>query len=284
MTGPGRMEGPMNVYDLTDVFIEKALADDDPSAYKLAFPALFDHYYTYWASPERYPEKLTAEFVAEKAELIRSRLPALEKRFVELDIALEDIEVALFVGHNVSNGHAFQHEGRFIAWIPVEAYPSQLSVDVFVSHELAHGLHYSSAPDTYFTTRVEKNLMWRQLLTEGIATLASMKVVDVDEIYALWADLIDRGQAKNWYDASQEKRQELAQFALDHFSDDFQDNAFFSMCDKGDIFRNRGGYYLGLQLLKEIADTYGFGPADLIKLNASQGQKLLREQLRKEIS
>lgn len=275
---------PMNVHDLTDVFIHKVLTDGDPSAYRSVFPALFDHYYTYWASPERYPEERTADFVAEKAELIRSRLPTIKQRFAALDITLEDIEVALFVGHNVSNGHAFQHKGKFITWIPVEAYPSLLSVDVFVSHEIAHGLHYFHAPDTYFTTKAEKNLMWRQLLTEGIATLVSMNVTDVDEVYALWADVIDRNQAQNWYTACREKRQELAQFALDHFSDAFQDNAFFSMCDAGDVFRNRSGYYLGLQLIKEIADTHGFGPVDLIKINDSQGQELLREQLGKEIS
>ena len=64
--------------------------------YNLAYPELFRHYYRFWADVDDetvFPE----DVIREKAELIRIRLPSIQKSFAQKCFS-EEVIVVLFVG------------------------------------------------------------------------------------------------------------------------------------------------------------------------------------------
>jgi hypothetical protein len=264
----------MQIIDLTQSFIDCVVRNDNQHEYESLFPALFEHYYHFWTT--RRPNfKFGEDEVLRRTKLIRERLPIIERRFADNGLPIDAVAIALFVGHDASNGHAFEHEGRFVVWIPVEAYSSTRAVDVFVAHEIAHALHYQAEPAFYFADHFEKGQMFRQLVTEGIATLVTKVVMGIEEVEALWADYLPPEKVQVWYRQCKSKEKELSGFILSHLEESDKENSLFWYSDSEDVFQNRAGYYMGLQLAERIRTKRECSLGELLTLSRAEFQEMV---------
>lgn len=265
----------MHVIDLTEYYLQHVIQQDDVALYEATFPQLFEHYYAFWAEPQTYSFR-DVEKIAFGRNLILERLPSLLERFERRSLKFVDIDIAIFVGHGTSNGHAFPLMGRWVVWLPVEAYHSPQLVDTFVSHEMAHALHYQQRPDFYFKDEKEKNQVFRQLVTEGIATLVSKEVLDASDEQALWADYLPFERVQRWYKACLEREEELLRVVAENLESSDEENRLFSFSETDNVLENRAGYYAGLVLVEHYAKQRGLTLRDLFAISKEEFWRIIR--------
>jgi len=271
----------MHIDDLTGAFIELVLESGDGSRYEATFPELFEHYFRYFCPRRDYPTALSAAEVKEKTDRLRRRIPDLERRFIQAGLGLDKIEAVLFVGQGASNGHAFPQGDGIIVWLPVETYSSDSSIDVFVTHEIVHALHYRDSPGFTFDDSQGKNHLARQLITEGLATLLTGEILCVDDTAALWADCVPRDWALNWERKRRVRLSEVAVHALPRLDSSPEDNSFFWYTgqEDEDIYRNRTGYLLGMELLRVVCRRERLATANLLRIQRPEMERFGRTAL-----
>ncbi len=196
---------------------------------------------------------------------------------------LSNIDCVLFVSQGTSNGHAFKDGKKFVVWIPIEGYETKLQTLVFITHEIVHGLHYSYSPDFYFKNVSEKLSVARQVITEGLATYLSMKILSVNEGVALWADYISKDKIKIWLQKCRQKEQELYNFVLKNFPSRSPKIELFYANDSKDIYQNRAGYFVGLQAIGQICKDRKINAMDLLKIHRKKFEKIVIEQLQSKV-
>lgn len=242
----------MNILDLTNESFSAAKKGIEK--YKQVHPALFSHYFQYWAEKEKFSNKILTETeLLLKQKLVLKNLQIIKKR-LSFDFDTRNISVVLFVGQNTSNGHAFQHNDEIIVWIPIETYSTDLQVQIFATHEIIHGIHYASVSDFLFNAPQERMHLGRQLITEGMATYYTMTIQNVDEKTALWADYLSEQKINAWYAECQQKEQVLREYCLKNFSNTSDDIELYFAKDSNDIFKYRAGYYVGVQFMKWLVE------------------------------
>lgn len=271
----------MHVIDLTERYIRHVIQQDDVLCYESAFPELFEHYYTFWAQPQLYYFRDIEEIIRRR-NLISEHLPLLSKQFEGKGLPITDIDVLLFVGHGTSNGHTFPLTSRWVVWLPIETYHSPQAVDVFVSHEIAHALHYQQQPVFYFKDKREKNLVFRQLVTEGIATFISREILGVSNEQALWADYLTADHVQRWYRDCVKYEKEIFRIAADKLDYSDPENRLFSFSETDDVLENRAGYYAGLMLIERYAKQQGLMLQDLLKISQTSFWQIIRSSLETE--
>ena len=223
-----------------------------------------------------------AEHIAqEKVALIKSRLPFLERAFTRKGFK-DKVRVVLFVGADTTNGHAFWDESiqSFVVWLPVEAYTTPLQVDVFVTHEIIHALHYTREPEFYFQDEKGKYLVGRQVITEGIATWGTQSITGKDDVTTLWADYVSPSFAERWYKRCHIQSQAMAQRILGEWNESREENEWFSMWDENDVTRYRGGYYVGLQVIKRVCGEHALDLRSLLVLEKQEVETLVLRALK----
>ncbi len=271
----------MRVTDLTKDYLEFVLQKDAPEQYENCFPELFEYYYKFWAQPQPYFFR-NADEILHRRNLILKRLPVLSEQFARLGMDFASIEIVLFVGHGTSNGHAFYLQGRWLVWLPIEGYHSLQAIDVFVSHEIAHALHYRRQPDFYFKNIQERNHLFRQLVTEGIATLTSKVVLGVSNEQALWADYLPVEAIQRWYKQCIQRENELLRTIAHKLESSDDENKLFSFSDTDDVFENRAGYYAGLILMERYLKQSGLSLQDLFRISKREFRHIIRSLLEVE--
>ena len=258
----------MIIKDLTKNYIDYILEKDSLDLYKKNMPELLEHYFKYWALESYFHKSLKTESeVKEKTEMIKSRLDFIKNKLNDFGFDTSDVEIILFVGQNCTNGHAFKKEGKFIVWLPVEAYESNKDIDIFVTHEIIHALHYTKNPDFYFDTKEEKINVGRQIITEGLATYLTSKVLNISDEKALWADFLSRDELKKWFDSCEAKKYELYDFVLKNFNSSDEDIQIFWANDPKDIYKYRSGYFVGLDLIKEFVKEENVSDKDILEID-----------------
>ncbi len=245
----------VEIRDLTDDYAKFAIESGDLQGYQETYPELFRHYLQYWGSSKTGFARLSERLLRRRSRLIRRMIGDIESLMLKSGFTLTGIEAVLFVGQRTSNGHALRDGDSWIVWLPLEAYPTALQMRVFVTHEILHALHYRESPDFYFDSMAEKRSVVRRLITEGVATWLTMRVLGIDERTALWADYIPRRKIRAWLQECKAKEHELCKFILENlFSSDPAIGVFYAK-DADDIFNYRAGYYIGLKLIKHIATS-----------------------------
>jgi len=240
----------MEIINLVPKYIDFLHGKQSRDEYIADFPELFEHYFAFWGHKD-------APFVENKstihtgASLVLDNIAHIENIFSASGISLDALRLVLFVGQNVSNGHSAYLNDKWVVWIPIELYNSKLQVDVFLTHELIHGVHYQKHPELYFATQDEKRNLGRQIVSEGVATYATMRLINVDQQTALWADFLADTEYATWCEQYNARKTELVKFAITHWNDDAKE--LFQANDKRDILRFRGGYGLGLETVGAIA-------------------------------
>lgn len=271
------------LYDITAEYATHVIERGDILRYEDAHPSLFDHYNKYWSGTSNYTEA-SNENIQRQTHLIRSRLPKIYSNLQGIGLNCDDIDMILFVGKNVSNGHVFKDNGKFIVWIPVETYHTELQADIFITHETVHALHYHYVPEFYFSSLEEKHSFSRQIITEGIATYVSMIAAQCNEQTALWADHLSHSATQQWLGQCEALEKELFRYSCNNYYLSFADNDFFSTADPNDVKRYRGGYYVGLKVIRQIAETNKYDANDLLTMNRREIEMLVHETLKKIVS
>lgn len=273
----------MHIIDLTEPYLRYVIQQDHPARYEANFPELFEHYYIFWAQLQTYSFRDSEEVVARR-DLLLERLPLLAERFERNGLKPSDIDVVIFVGHGTSNGHAFHSKGRWIVWLPIETYGSSQAVDIFSSHEIAHALHYRYQPDFYFKDKKEKNQVFRQLVTEGIATLISREILGVSDEQALWADYLPLEYVQHWYATCRKREKELFRLVADTLPYSDEQNRLFSFSPSEDVSENRAGYYVGLALIERYARRQGLALGDLLAISKEEFWQIVLSSLELELA
>lgn len=261
----------MRITDLTGEYIEKVLHEDNISSYKKVHPGLFEHYFTYWAEEKHFKPTLDETSTITQQDLILSRLSHIEKKLKDAGFDTDSIEIILFVGSNCSNGHSFKYKDSFVTWIAIESYDTIDKIDTFLTHEILHSLHYSKNPEFYFSNKEEKESLRRQLVTEGLSTYLSMKVMGITKNEALWADFLDKEIAQKWFSDCEEEKEILWKEVHEELSLDRRTSSkeLFLANNDQDVRTFRAGYYLGLSLV-ETFNIKNISLSDLLTIQKSE--------------
>lgn len=266
----------MRILDLCDQWIKHVVGAGDRVSYESTYPALFEHYYRFWAVRREDVTWPTQQQVIARRSLVCDRLRRIEDRFAALGHNLTNLEVVLFVGQGSTNGHAFCDHGVFVVWIPVEAYATSFSADVFLAHEIVHALHYTATPAWYFDNVRERHLVARVLITEGVATYLSQKLMGISEEEALWADFLSGDDRLRWMDQCQHRMAELCVELNRNFDASIPDSGLFCLRDLGDVSQSRGGYLVGSRMIRTIAERGGSSKQDLLQLDRPSMERAIR--------
>lgn len=266
----------MKIRNLVTNYLE-ASKKDNPQGYSELFSELFKHYFTLWSNEKfAFFDDMTA--IKEGERDVLDRLEFIREKLEKSKIPIDDLGLVLFVGQNVSNGHSAKLDGKWWTWIPVEAYRSAFQVDVFLTHEVLHAVQYHAHPELYFETKAEKNLVSRQIITEGFATFASMQIMNLSKKEALWADILSEEEYGLWIGQYEERKHEVLDFVLENWNGDAGE--IFQAGDKNDLFRFRVGYLLALEAYESISENFSL--PDLLEKNGGELDALLFNEIKKE--
>ncbi len=209
---------------------------------------------------------LTEKEVATRSSFILNELPDIEKKFTASGLNISNLDIVLFVGQDTSNGHAFKDDGKMVVWIPIESYVTSILARVFITHEIIHALHYIKSPDYYTENHEDLRRMSRELLTEGLATYLTAKILNIDNLTALWADYLPDDQAKAWLDECERRETELFKYIFDNYDQNAPNIRLFQAADPDDILKFRSGYYAGMQIVERIGRDMGIRPVELLDI------------------
>ena len=216
---------------------------------------------------------------AEETTTGRSRmlrhLASAEEYLHNAGFSTEHLRTLLMVGTHAANGHAYLDRKGAVAWFAIECFHGKMDTKVFTMHELIHALHYEARPEFAFTTIKKKNLVWRQLITEGIATYLTKHLLNITDEAALWADAIRAKQIQRWMAACRIAEKELFRLVGDTFESSDPSIALFSAANPEDIFSYRAGYYVGLTTIESIASENNFSVYDLLHLPSQDLKRLV---------
>ena len=168
-------------------------------------------------------------------------------------------DIIVIVGSGSSNGHAFRTGESFASWVDVLALPTADQIRVFVTHELAHALHYTVNPSLYHSPATF-HTVFRKLWTEGVATYLTMRTLACTAEKALWADFLSPEELERWMAACSQNEKELwAELKKQAWQADTGDR-FFCVDQRRPLEEWRTGYFCGLKLASLVATKVGIAP------------------------
>ena len=243
---------------------------------------IIQHYARFWAGENFVPLPLSEEELTAHRALLLRHLAIAEELLQARQFPIGSVTAALIVGNDSANGHAFLDDNNVIAWFAIESFKSELQAKIFVMHELIHALHYRARPEFAFATVDEKNLLSRQLITEGIATYLTKSLLDVSDEEALWADALPATKLRSWIAACRDATPELCEFTIRHFDSSDPAIELFYASNSQDIFSFRAGYYVGLKVMEAIFREHGFTAGELLRIPFHEMRSLVLEVLREQ--
>lgn len=261
----------MEIKDLSLFYQDYNAGRSSLSKYLSSHPFFFEHYLKFWGTGNPSFANISSTQMEEnRTRVLRSINKAVEL-LSKLHFDLKDLEIILFVGQNTCNGHACLLDGKPTVYIALESYTSDLYSDVFCMHEIIHGLHYQQQPRLLFNSVVEKALISRQLLAEGMATYLTKSILDVSADRALWADFLDDAQLKKWNQNIEANHSLLNNLCIDNFqsSDLTLSSKLFAISDLTDARRSRAGYKIGMLAIESIVKSKNIPVKEIFKITES---------------
>jgi uncharacterized protein YjaZ len=256
----------VKIVDLIDSYQSSFVDNGDREEYEKSFPELFQHYYQFWAKGDSDITVVDREQIDTRKKWISELIERLEAALERHDIDFNSLTCVLMVGVGSTNGHAFRHDSRCYVWLPLETYTSEKLVEVFVTHEIAHALHYKHSPSYYFYSKDEQLQVSRQLVTEGLATFLTKELLDISALEALWADYLDERAAQEWWQACREEDRNLFQLIYEKYHEVDHELEIFYANNPENIYQFRSGYYAGLKLIEQYVNEYSVTMKQLLML------------------
>jgi hypothetical protein len=224
-----------------------------------------DHYYTFWGSRATPEGILSEQDRILKTTLVIEHINEACKLLAAAGLPTDQYSSFVFQGRGAANGHAYvDASGNAHPWFAIECFDSELEARVFVMHEIVHALHYSLVPEFYFASYYEKDLAWRQLITEGIATYVTRELLGISDAEALWADALPEHDLAKWMTDCQYAEADLARRVLPTLNSSDYSSSLFHAADPSDIYAYRAGYFLGLRIIDQIVSQDNAQIRDLL--------------------
>ena len=267
----------MKIIDYTSNYIQHVCNNNDFDSYEKCCPELFEHYYKFWSKKDR-DNIFNEPDIELSANKITSFIAFFKDKFKKQKFNTNQLTIILFVGAGNTNGHAFKYKNKFFVWIPVETYKTETDIKIFITHEIAHALHYKHSPDFYFNNHDEQLTVGRQLITEGLATYFSKRILSCSNKKALWGDYIDSPSYTKWMNACENQISQIKSAVLDNF-DKPELTGLFQANDKSDVLNYRAGYYLGLQLIEQFVENNFLSLEELLQIPRPEFENDIKQTL-----
>lgn len=269
----------MIIQDLTDKYIEFILRNDDLLSYKKQFPELFRYYFDFWASEKFWHKELDEKEVSRRVKVVRNRLSGIEEKLKKNKFDTSPLKVVLMVGQGTTNGHAFNCNGEFLVFLPIEGYHTDDQVDIFVTHEIFHALHYTKRPEFFFNTTEEKENFARQLITEGLASYLTKTTLNISDQETLWADYIPEKEARKWLEDCENELTVLLSEAKEMIRSGTRNSEMFFSNDSTNIRKYRAGYFVGLKIIEKVVSVRNLETHELINMPREKFERFILENL-----
>ncbi|MBD3232119.1 MAG: hypothetical protein GF315_00175 [candidate division Zixibacteria bacterium] len=273
----------MQIIDLTTSYLDDFIDDGNRGKYESSFPELFNHYYKYYSKRDANIAVVEPDIIGIRKGWIEKFLKRLVAILREYRIDSDIFDLVYFIGTGGTNGHAFRHNGRMYVWAPLETYTSESLVQIFVTHEVAHAIHYYFSPDFYPDTVDDQIRMSRQLITEGLATYLTAKWLDIPDKDSLWADYLDEDEARSWIDKCEKETRNLLKVIHDNWHETEHKLEIFYASNPENIYQFRAGYYIGLRLIDEYTRLHDFTTMDTLKLSRKEIESGIYDLISKKL-
>jgi hypothetical protein len=213
--------------------------------------ALFDLYYTNWASPDRLDAALD-RFPGEAAT-ISARAPSLPQRITEaaqvtaefLEQPVPDLDVQLLVGLFSSDGWVTDFRGRQTLFVAVEYVPPYDAL--FFAHECTHLVHHA--------TGFDGDTVAAAVVAEGLAVAVSAELEPGhEEAVYLWM----RDGCEDWLAECVAREEELSaklRADLDSEDPDVYARWFLGKPNESGL-PARSGYFLSHRWMRDLGVPY----------------------------
>lgn len=269
----------MIIQDLANQYIEFILRKDDLPGYKKQFPELFRHYFDFWASEKFWHKELDEKEVLKRLKMVRNRLPNIEEKLKESKFDIGNLKIVLMVGQGTTNGHAFNHNGEFLVFLPIEGYHTDNQVNIFVTHEIFHALHYTKRPEFFFNKIEEKENFARQLITEGLASYLTKTTLNISDQETLWSDYISEKEARKWLEDCENELTVLFSEAKEMIRSGTRNSEIFFSNDSTNIRKYRAGYFVGLKIIEKVVLVRNLETHELINMPREKFERFILENL-----
>lgn len=263
----------MQIIDLTENYFRDYIENGNRQAYENSFPELFDHYYQFWTKRELEIVGVKNDDIQIRKSWINQLIEKLTGIFANHEIDFKAIDFVYFIGVGTTNGHAFKYQDRYYIWLPLETYTSEKLVDVFVTHEIAHALHYQHSPLFYFGSKDEQLRMSRQLITEGLATYITRQLLGITAMQALWDDYLSENDTEAWWRKCAAEQRNLLRLIYDNYYKSDRNIEIFYADNPDNIYQFRSGYYAGLKVIENYATKDRLTLKELLGLPRAKFEK-----------
>ena len=209
-------------------------------------PELFDDYIRFWGSRPLSDVRIPShEECQDRVNTIRDVYGEVGSRLVEMaGLTGPPPDLIVIVGSGSASGHAVKIGESFAAWVDVVSLPTPKQIRVFVTHELAHALHYTVNPSRYHSPATF-HIVIRKLWTEGVATYLTMRTLDCTPEEALWADFLSPEELERWMArCSQNERRLWTKLEEAAWQTDTGDKFFFfyRFCFRGNMISSNNNF------------------------------------------
>ncbi|HDL00733.1 MAG TPA: hypothetical protein ENH23_00675, partial [candidate division Zixibacteria bacterium] len=152
---------------------------------------------------------------------------------------------------------------------------NKIDTEVFMTHEIAHALHYTDSPKFYFENEKQQKHIGRQIITEGLATYFSKTVLGISGEKALWGEYLAIDTLTKWMNDCQKQFDTIRTVVKNNFYSTDNRLGLFYANDKEDILNFRAGYYAGLKLVEQITKSQNISLMELSKIPREKFEKLI---------
>ncbi|ENK0557438.1 hypothetical protein B2H94_06635 [Clostridium sporogenes] len=168
----------------------------------------------------------------------------------------------VFIGDGYIDGHGALINNKPYVFFDLSAIIpnfNKYNIDLFVTHELLHGIHYSYNPyfyPKYYNSIEEK--YFKRMIAEGIATNLSPTFSSSTIEDSYWMGLLDKKEVQIWVDSCEKMKNNIA-YKIDSAlkSSSFDEDLYhtlYTVSDLKHLTNSRLAYYYGSQIINELRD------------------------------
>lgn len=179
-------------------------------------------------------------------------------------VVTKSIDCIIDIGNINTNGHACLLD-KPTAFFFAEHYNSIHYLKTFVLHEIIHAIHYHTQPIAYFSTKESKELLYRMLIVEGIASYFTGILGNLSRENALWGQYISKQEYQQWYRRCDFKKKELCRFIADNYYSSHKGELFY-FTSINTFMSSREGYFIGYEYIKDITARTTYDLVEFLSL------------------
>ncbi|APF26532.1 hypothetical protein NPD7_1401 [Clostridium sporogenes] len=171
-------------------------------------------------------------------------------------------DLIVFIGDGSVDGHGALVNGKPYVFFDLSALIlnfNKYNIDLFVTHELLHGIHYSYNPcfyPKYYNSIEEK--YFKRMIAEGIATNLSPTFSSSTIEDSYWMGFFNKKEVQIWVDNCEKMKNNIvyritSSLKFSSFDKDLY-HTLYTVSDLKHLTNSRLAYYYGSQIINELRD------------------------------